>query len=50
MKEPTTTTKVQTLDRRNFLRAMGGVSSIALGAAISPAVSTKSLAMNPGPE
>jgi hypothetical protein len=37
------------LDRRHFL-VMGGVSSAAIVAAVSPALSTKAQAMNPGSE
>jgi hypothetical protein len=38
------------LDRRNFLRAVGGASSVAVAAAASPMAATEAQAYDPGRE
>jgi hypothetical protein len=38
------------LDRRNFLRTMGGVSTVAVAAVAAPIAATEAQAYNPGNE
>lgn len=43
-------TQDKALDRRNFLRAVGGASTAAAVAVATPLAATKAEAMDPGPE
>ena len=40
----------KTMDRRNFLRSVGGASTVAAAAIASPIAATEAQAYDPGPE
>ena len=42
--------KTKAMDRRNFLRTMGGASTVAVAAAASPIAATEAQAYDPGRE
>ena len=44
------TKKNKAMDRRNFLRAVGGVSTVAVAAVASPMAATEAQAYDPGDE
>jgi hypothetical protein len=48
MEERMTKKNEKAMDRRNFLRAVGGVSTVAVAAAASPMAATEAQAYDPG--